>query len=728
MTTLTRALITLVLVLGLSPELFAQATPRPPRKGRKVAVKIDSSPQGGMIFLDDKQYGVVGYTPWSGKLVKGDYKLIVELQGYKPYERLIRVDRESKDFFTPLEKQVIPGVVDIQAAADPNVFGAQVYVDGQLAEGTAPTLVNVPEGRHLVEVKKTGFQDYSQWVSLQQGQKQSIAPVLRPLVVETPKGSILVDADVPDAEVSVDGKLAPDTTPTVVENLDEGVHVIEVRKAPAMPWKQTVTVKGGQRTKAFAQLSSTVQVGGTIRVLSNAAEAEVWLDGTQKGVAPIDLTGIATGPHIVEVKAKGHAPREEKVTINNGQSVILKLDLVPEGMASSSQVGRVKIVSPVPEARVFIDGASVGTVPVEKDLPAGEHFVVVEQQGYAKFEQKVSVEAGRELPITAELLAVGTLRFLSNLEGAEVVVDGIPVGKTPMVREDVEVGDHVVRIRKEGFHAFEQTVRVEGGKLGIVNADLRRIETGPTPEQVATVKRGLSSFGARTMPMGRFSTDVGVGYPYFLEGRATVGVMDARALGWDVGVGFRSLLTTWEILGHTRVRVFERHPFSFGAFGTIGGGGGFNGRNAFTLQAGAMATINFNNIVNATGRAYVDVWSDRLCADVGERMNDTDGDGIPDDGPRACTKDATQVDLSRASELLGKTVNNAKDLQDRDSGARLYLSGVVEAAVMEKISLYFMIEGAPFQSERPSHSNLFNQPMLERDIIYNFKAGVTAKF
>src|SRR4051812_26870932 len=104
-----------LLLVGLVSESFAQTAPRPTRKGRKYTVRIDSAPQQAAIYLDDKAYGIFGYTPWSGKLVKGDYKLIIELQGYKPMERMVRVEKPNQEFFQPLEKQILPGTIDVQA-------------------------------------------------------------------------------------------------------------------------------------------------------------------------------------------------------------------------------------------------------------------------------------------------------------------------------------------------------------------------------------------------------------------------------------------------------------------------------------------------------------------------------------------------------------------------------------------------------------------------------------
>lgn len=718
-----RLFVAFLLLIALGTEAFGQVTPpvpRPPRKGKKYTVTIDSAPQQAAIYLDDKQYGIVGYTPYTGKLVKGDYKLIVELPGYKPAERVIRVDSRNKSFFVPLERQAQPATIDVQAALDPNVIGAAVYVDGKL-EGSAPVAIQVPAGRHLVEVKKEGFTPFSQWVDARENERVTMAPALKK--TEKPKGSLLVDADVRDAEVWIDGQKHPDPTPTIIDGLEEGPHILEVRKEPAVPWKQTVYVYAGQRTKVTAQLAAGMQEsqGGNVRVISNVPGAEVFVDGTSVGKAPLDVKGLPPGIHLIEVRASGYVPKEERVTVNAGQATILKIDLQPQLGGGQAKI---KVVSPVPEASVFIDGASVGTVPVEKELPAGEHFIVVQQQGYAKFEQKVSLEPGQTMTITAELRAVGGLRFLSSPQGAEVVLDGEPIGTTPMVKEDVEVGEHVVTIRRAGYYDFEQPVKVEGGKLAIVNADLRAIDTGPTPEDIERMKRGLSSFGARTMPFGRFTADAAVGYPYWLEFRSTVGVKDTSRMGWDVGVGFRSLLTTWEFFLHSRYRYFQRDPFAFAVFGQIGGGGGFDGRNMFTFQAGLLNSITFRNLVTVTGRAYLDLWSDRLCGLPEEGSMRT----LPEDGPRVCLEGAPPELLMRASQLLGETIDSPEDLQARDNGVRFYLSAIVEAAVTKRFNAFLVFEGAPFQDERAAFTDLFNSTLFEEDPIYAGKLGITAKF
>lgn len=238
------------------------------------------------------------------------------------------------------------------------------------------------------------------------------------------------------------------------------------------------------------------------------------------------------------------------------------------------------------------------------------------------------------------------------------------------------------------------------------------------------MKRGLSSFGARTIPPGRFTVDFGSGYPYWVDLRATVGVKDNKEHGWDVAVGLRSHFLAWELLGTVRYRLLAREPFALAFFGTAGGGSGFDGRNSLTVQSGVVGSITFRNLVTVSGRAYLDFWGDKLCGPAAKG----DGDGIPDNGPSVCTATPAAGEYARATELLGETVDEWEDLQDRFFGLRAYVSAVVEAAIWERLSLFGMIDGAAGQNERPSYTSLFNDTLFEYDPVYTVKVGMTAKF
>src|SRR5512144_2960508 len=109
-----------------------------PKTGR-YAVKIDSAPPGAQIYIGDKTCQI-GVTPWSGKLNKATYTVIVEAAGYETATKSFAVAalRKEQELFVPLVKKADPPKLDIRADADPKgVAGANVFLDGQ-PKGQAP--------------------------------------------------------------------------------------------------------------------------------------------------------------------------------------------------------------------------------------------------------------------------------------------------------------------------------------------------------------------------------------------------------------------------------------------------------------------------------------------------------------------------------------------------------------------------------------------------------------
>jgi hypothetical protein len=135
-----------------------------------------------------------------------------------------------------------------------------------------------------------------------------------------------------------------------------------------------------------------------------------------------------------------------------------------------------------------------------------------------------------------------------------------------------------------------------------------------------------------------------------------------------------------------------------------------------------LNTVTFRSGINAvtvTGRAYLDFWSDRLCG-----VDDKDSSKPLDGDPDICTTN----DAAKLADIKDRFGIDADKRLDRDNGMRFFISLVVEAAVTEQMNLFFIFEGAPFQSERAAHTDVFNSTMLGSDPIYNGRLGMSFKF
>jgi hypothetical protein len=713
-----------------------------PKKAKAMyKVKIDSAPQGATIYVGDKSCGAIGVTPYNGSLAAGTYPVIIELDGYEPGNRSLKVAklRTVQELFVQLVKQAEPPRIDVRADADNNLYGAQVILDGQ-PQGTAPIVLTTTPGRHLLEIKKPGFEPLASWIEAKTDQVQTLAPMLKE--VAKPKyGTIVIDADVPDAEIYIDGNKHPDNTPSVINNVIEGVHVIEVRKQPGPPWRQTVTVTANQQSKVRAEIAALLNGGvGVVRVLSDARNATVMLDGIEMGPAPYDLKDVKAGDHIIQVRAPGFQTGERIVTVVAGRSEIVKFDLNPEAVGDT---GFLKVVSTVPEADVFIDGAAVGKVPQEAKLAAGVHPVVVRLAGYKELQQSVRIEPGQTVTVQADLKAVGRLRVLSTPSNAVVLINGLPAkdaqGKEVRTPIDVEVetGESVVRIESPGFQPFEQTLMIEGGTTQTVSRELA--VAGQSELELLAEQRGLSSFGARTLPTKRSTVDIDLGYPYYFGGRVTVGAFRiAKKFGFDANVAVRTMFSRTELGLGGRVMLVEHEPFSGAVFTPFWYGSTLlddSGRHGFTWDLGLIGSLTALSQVTISGRAYLEVFSDRHCPSLDTTTDNKFSTSDPID---TCVKyrDALQGDmtaltptqLGRLNKLVGidGTAPSA-NFFDRDGGARFNLSITAELALRQRWNVFGTLEGA-FGGERGLFTSELSGAMGGTDYQLYLRLGMTYKF
>jgi hypothetical protein len=134
------------------------------------------------------------------------------------------------------------------------------------------------------------------------------------------------------------------------------------------------------------------------------------------------------------------------------------------------QIGHVAFNTRPDGATVLVDGVNRGVTPVEVDLAAGTHGIVLlagtsERRLDLKVEAGVRVSENVDLPPSVR--AVGALDITSEPAGARVTVDGTAVGVTPLSLKNVNPARHVVAIASS-TGTINRTVDVAAGATASV--------------------------------------------------------------------------------------------------------------------------------------------------------------------------------------------------------------------------------------------------------------------
>jgi hypothetical protein len=150
--------------------------------------------------------------------------------------------------------------------------------------------------------------------------------------------------------------------------------------------------------------------------------------------------------------------------------------------------GELEVRSEPSGAKVYLDGNEMGETPIVlSEVWSGKHTVRVMKDGYAPHEEQVEIKGADRKKITTSLRRLaevptgvrgktGELVVQTNPSGADIFINGKPVGISPYENKASFPGTSKMRIAKEGYEPWETDVVVEIGKRLQLLAYLKAME------------------------------------------------------------------------------------------------------------------------------------------------------------------------------------------------------------------------------------------------------------
>jgi hypothetical protein len=188
---------------------------------------------------------------------------------------------------------------------------------------------------------------------------------------------------------------------------------------------------------------------GEIELDVSPAGAEIWLDGTLIGKAPIaGRVRASGGSHGVAVALPGFVPAHASVNVTARAAETVRITLVPLEAAAELQVR-----CSLPDVVVQIDDRVAGKTPLASGLrqAVGEHRVRFSRPGYRPVEHRVQFEAGKRTYVDCALTHDPTSKDFGKLsvlhpEGTRLTLDGAAFRGQP-----VPPGRHVLMLSGAGY-------------------------------------------------------------------------------------------------------------------------------------------------------------------------------------------------------------------------------------------------------------------------------------
>jgi len=143
------------------------------------------------------------------------------------------------------------------------------------------------------------------------------------------------------------------------------------------------------------------------------------------------------------------------------------------GGGSLAQETVVQVNSPVQGAVGSLDGGPVQALPFSARIDPGKHEVKVYATGYAARTESFTIEKSEILMFPVALEGDAPDLDVTGVSGAEVVVDGVPMGQTPFLRPlELTPGSHLISVAENGYEPYVEELDFSYGSKTEVQLDL----------------------------------------------------------------------------------------------------------------------------------------------------------------------------------------------------------------------------------------------------------------
>ena len=188
----------------------------------------------------------------------------------------------------------------------------------------------------------------------------------------------------------------------------------------------------------------------------NLKGASVFVDNAYIGRAPCKSEAVKSGKHVVRIVKEMYSTYSETVTVTDNET----LNLAPELSADFAHV----TLQVDADAEIWVNDEKKGVRAWSGDLPSGTYRIECKQSNHETTSTKMEITQkmnGQVIRLDAPLPFKGSLVVESTPDIADLYIDNDYVGQTPKLIKDMVVGQHELRLTKEGYKEYTGLIIVK---------------------------------------------------------------------------------------------------------------------------------------------------------------------------------------------------------------------------------------------------------------------------
>jgi hypothetical protein len=280
--------------------------------------------------------------------------------------------------------------------------------------------------------------------------------------------TLTVDTQPAGAELRIDDQ--PRGTTPATFSVDPGEHTLVVRAAGVERTVQLTLAAGAQVAQYFDLMSNgTAAAPGRLSIVTDPSGVRVAVDGRPRGISPLVIDGLSAAEHTVSV-ASDTGSAQRTVAVANGATTEVVFSLP---RTAAPVAGWIAVSSPFP-VDVMEQSDVIGTSGTSKImLAAGAHELVLRNDS-------IGYEAARKIDVTpgavasVEVVPPEAMVNVNARPWAEVSIDGVPAGQTPLANVALPIGTHEISFRHPQLGERTERIVVTAKGANRVSIDLTK--------------------------------------------------------------------------------------------------------------------------------------------------------------------------------------------------------------------------------------------------------------
>lgn len=237
-----------------------------------------------------------------------------------------------------------------------------------------------------------------------------------------------------------------------------------------------------QHVPIHLKMKQLIPKTGNLSVSSSPDHAELLIDGEAYGNTPHTVTGLAVGTYTIQLISPGYKTWSETAIVSAEKTTEVSASLLQKHYARGLSVR-----SSPEGAEVYLDEVYYGITPMTVgDISVGLHGIEIKKVGYTSATRTVTVT---NTGVTVESFSLqtieeatnmsGTLSLTSKPTGAEVSLDSVIRGVTPLTVTGLAQGTHQIKLTYTDYPDYQSSVVLSAGEARLCDITM---QTPPASE------------------------------------------------------------------------------------------------------------------------------------------------------------------------------------------------------------------------------------------------------